>query len=94
MSYSGIEAEAKANHPRLLKGLGDLKGEFKIKLKPNSTFFALTTPRRVALPLMSKVKAELERMENMRVISKVDIPTTGVQAWLSSPNLIAKLAHV
>ena len=35
VSYNDIEAEAKANHPRLFKGLGELKGEFKIKLKPD-----------------------------------------------------------
>ena len=87
VSYNDIEAEAKANHPRLLKGLGELKGEFKIKLKPDSTPFASTTPRRVALPLMSKVKAELERMENLGVISKVDIPTD----WCAG---IAKFAYV
>ena len=75
VSYNDIEAEGKANHPRLFKGLGELKGEFKIKLKPDSTPFASTTPRRVALPLMSKVKTELKRMENLGVISKVDIPT-------------------
>ena len=69
VSYNGIEAEAKANHPRLFKGLGELKDEF------NSTPFALTTTRRVAPPLMSKMKAELERKENVGVISKVDIPT-------------------
>ena len=75
VSYNDIEAEGKANHPRLFKGLRELKGEFKIKLKPDSTPFVSTTPRRVALPLMSKVKAELERMENLGVISKVDIST-------------------
>ena len=74
-SYNGIEAEAKANHPRLFKGLGELKDEFKITLKPDLTPFALTTPHRVALPLMSKVKAQLERMENLGVISEVDVPT-------------------
>ena len=36
VSYNDIEAEAKANYPRLFKGLGKLKGEFKIKLKPDS----------------------------------------------------------
>ena len=51
-----IEAEVKANHPRLLKGLGELRREFTIKLKPGSTPFALTTSRRVALPLMKKLK--------------------------------------
>ena len=74
LSYKGIEAEAKANHPRLFKGLAELKGEFKTKLTPDSTPLTLTTPQRVALPLMSKVNAELERMENLGVISKVDIP--------------------
>ena len=51
-----IEAEVKANHPRLIKGLGELKGEFSIKLKPGSNPFALTTSTRVTLPLMKKFK--------------------------------------
>ena len=37
--------------------------------------FALTTPRRVAVFLLPKAKAELERMEKLRVISKVTTPT-------------------
>ena len=44
-------------------------------LTPGSTPYAITTPRRVALPLMPKVKEELQRMEKLGVISKVDIPT-------------------
>ena len=35
----------------------------------------LTAPRRVAIPLMPKVKSELERMERTGVITRVDIPT-------------------
>ena len=72
---SVIEDEVKSTYPNLFKGLGELDGEFSIKLKPDSTPFALTTPRRVAIPLLNKVKAELERMENLGVISKVDVPT-------------------
>ena len=41
----------KAKYPELFTGLGSLEGKYTIKLKPNSTPFALTTPRRVALPL-------------------------------------------
>ena len=35
----------------------------------------LTTPRRIAIPLLSQVKAELERIEAMGVITRVDVPT-------------------
>ena len=72
---SSIEKEVKATYPNLFKGLGELEGEFNIKLQPDSKPFVLTTPRRVALPLLKKVKEELERMEKLGVISKVDIPT-------------------
>ena len=37
--------------------------------------YAVTTPRRVALPLLPKVKAKLEQLETQGVISKVDRPT-------------------
>ena len=37
--------------------------------------FALTVPRRVAIPLMQPVKEELERMEKLGVISRVGGPT-------------------
>jgi len=32
-------------------------------------------PRRIAIPLLPKVKAELERMEQMGVVSRVHEPT-------------------
>ena len=72
---ASIEQEAKTMYSKLFKGLGELEGEFSIKLTPGSTPYAITTPRRVALPLMPKVKEELQRMENLGVISKVDIST-------------------
>ena len=62
-------------YPNLFKGLGELEGEFSIKLTPGSTPYAITTPRRVALPLMPRVQEELQRMEKFGAISKVDIPT-------------------
>ena len=37
--------------------------------------FALTTPKRVAVPLLPKVKAKFDRMEKIGVISKVTTPT-------------------
>ena len=38
-------------------------------------YHTITTARRVALPLMTKVKEELPRMEYLGAISKVGIPT-------------------
>ena len=76
-----IDAEAKSHFtqlfPQLFQGLGKLQGQYHIKLKDNAQPFALTVPRRVAIPLLPKVKEELERMrmEAMGVISKVDEPT-------------------
>ena len=60
---------------KVFKGLGNLGEEYKIQLKDDARPYALYTPRNVPLPLRSKVKAELERMEKMGVISPVDGPT-------------------
>ena len=57
------------------QGLSSMEGAYHIKLQPNAEPFALSTPRRIALPLLPKVKQELERMEKMGVISKVNGPT-------------------
>ena len=40
--------------------VGTMEGEYHVKLRDNATSFAQTIPRRIALPLMPKVKAELE----------------------------------
>ena len=63
--------------PNLFTGLGNLGEEYSIQLKPDATPYSLYTPRHVPLPLRGKVTDELERMEAMGVISKVQEPT----AW-------------
>ena len=71
-----VNKDYKAQFPKLFTGLGKLDGpDYVIKLKPDAKPFALTTPRRVPVPLLSKVKGELARMEQMHIISKVDEPT-------------------
>ena len=60
---------------RVFHGLGNLGEEYHIRLKPGATPFALYAPRRVPLPLRKKVSEELQRMETMGVISRVDVPT-------------------
>ena len=48
--------------------------EYEIRLKPGAVPHCLFTPRQVPLPLRPKVKEELDRMESIGVISKVDEP--------------------
>ncbi len=61
--------------PKLLNGLGKLEGDYKIQLQEDSRPYALSTPRRVAIPMLPKVKAELQRMEDMGVVRRVQEPT-------------------
>lgn len=69
------EARIVSQYPDVFKGLGTLQGEYRICLKEGADPYAVSTPRRIALPLLSKVKEELSQMESLQVISKVDIPT-------------------
>lgn len=52
-----------------------MKGEYNILLKPGAQPFSVSTPRLISLPLLPKVKDELNRMERQGVISKVEQPT-------------------
>ena len=65
----------KEKYPSLFQGLGKLKGEYSIELRDDAQPFALATPRRVAIPLLKRVQQELERMERMKVITRVNQPT-------------------
>jgi len=61
--------------PALFEGLGKLQGNYTIQLQEGAKPFALSTPRRVAIPLLKPVKQELQRMEQLGVIAKVEQPT-------------------
>ena len=69
------KAQIIEEYPKLFKGLGQIPGEYSITLKDHATPFALTVPRKVPLPLLSKTKAEIERMLDLGVIKKVEVPT-------------------
>ena len=43
------EERIKAKYPQLFHGLGELEGEYEIKLKPDAQPFAIMTPRRIPL---------------------------------------------
>ena len=59
----------------MFDGLGKLEGAYTIKLREDATPYALTTPRRVAVPLLPKVKQELDRMQSLGVITEITEPT-------------------
>ena len=64
-----------AEFPQLFKGLGKLNHPYSIKLQPDAIPFFQCIVRRVVIPLMQSVKEELERMERLGVITKVEQPT-------------------
>ncbi|UYV61517.1 K02A2.6-like [Cordylochernes scorpioides] len=61
--------------PKLFEGLGLLEQPYHIKLKEGAKPFPIPVPRRVPLPLMPKLKEQLDAMVAQEVIEPVDEPT-------------------
>ena len=59
--------------------------DYSIRLEDGAKPYALTVPRRVAIPLMQPVKEELCRMEKLGVISRVSEPTEWCAAMVVVP---------
>ena len=56
--------------------LGIMKTDpVKICLKDGAVPYSINAPRRIAIPLLDKVKAEILRMEKLDVIQKIEEPT-------------------
>ena len=72
---NSVDTSIPDQYPALFTGLGTFEGEYTIKLKPNAQPVSLVTPRKVPLPLRKKVQEELQRMEELGVISPVEEPT-------------------
>ena len=66
---------AKCQYPQLFTGLGRMKKEQKIEIADCAKPFAWTVPRRVPLPLLKKVEAELDKVVKLDVIETIDTPT-------------------
>lgn len=77
--------ELNEKYPKLCQGLGLMQQPYTIKLKPDAVPFSLATPRRVPIPLLGKVKQELEKMESMGVISRVEEPTEWCSGMVPVP---------
>ena len=72
-------------YPSLFQGLGNMGEAYQIQLIPNHKPHVLYTPRRVPLPLRAKVKEELNRMESLGVISKVEELSTWCADMVAVP---------
>ena len=74
--YLRTTGDVKDYKPELAGPLGKWKGKtVHITQSEGAEPSNCTTARRVALPLMSKAKAEIQRMENLDVIEPVDEPS-------------------
>ena len=78
--------DIKVHFPNVFSGLGCMDGGYKIKMTPSHEPFNQTTPRRFPIPVLPKVKDELDWMETMGVIEKVDAPTE----WYSPTIVVPK----
>ena len=74
-NLNALQDEVLDQFPSVFQGLGTLGEEYEIQLKSDAKPFSLYTTRNVPLPLRQNVLQELNRMESIGVISKVDQPT-------------------
>ena len=66
------------------------KAKGKAQESSDSQPFAITTPRRVSIPLLEIVRNELQQMEDLGVIRKVEKPTD----WCAGMVVVAKTKGV
>ncbi|MDD9361325.1 MAG: reverse transcriptase, partial [Anaplasma sp.] len=64
-----------SEYPELFQGLGEAPYACKIKLKSQPEPVAVTSPRRIPVPLLKAVERHLQQMESEGVITSVSEPT-------------------
>ena len=80
------------NFSEVFNGLGKIKGDpVCIALKDGATPYHFNAPRRVALLLLDPFKEELNRMEELGLIQKIDKPTGWHQPIVVVPKANTKL---
>ncbi len=65
-----------------------------ISLREDAIPYSLAALRRVPLPLMPRVEADLQRMESDEILESIDEPTKWCSGIMVFPNLIAAFASV
>ena len=87
-SGPGYKEKIKSMFPKLFNGLGQMEGEYRIKLSPNSKPAVISAPRRIAQPMLPKVKECLDRMETDEVIRKLQ--ENEASPWMSAMVVVPK----
>lgn len=77
--------DVKSKHANLFNGIGCLPGEHKIEVD-ETVPPVVQPPRRIPHTLKAKVKAELQRMMDMNIITKVEQPTK----WVNPITIVRK----
>ena len=77
--------EIQKKFPRLYRELGQLPDTFEIKLKEDAIPIAIPVPRRLPLGLREATRRELEKMERMGVIEKVEEPREWCAGMVVAP---------
>nr|XP_050025120.1 uncharacterized protein K02A2.6-like [Dermacentor andersoni] len=70
-----LKTSKATQHAELFNGLGTLKDDYNIRLKPDAVSFSRSVPRRIPIPLLEIVRRELHKLENAGVIRTVDKQT-------------------
>ena len=83
---TSTKTEIEKQFPSLFRGLGNIGDEYEIRIKQDAKPHSIYTPRHVPMPLRPKVQEELNRMESLGVISKIDEP----QEWCAGMVVVPK----
>ena len=79
------EQSIREQFPKLFTGLGNFGEDYDIQIKEGAVPHCVFTPRHVPFPMREKVQEQLDKMEAMDVISKVDGPTDWCAGMVAVP---------
>lgn len=70
-----LDLNVQRDFPVVFRGHRKLQQEYEIVLKPDASPFALTSPRRIPLPLYRKTRTELQRIQEVGLSTAATQPT-------------------
>lgn len=72
-------------YPSIFNEMGEFKGEVSIKLSENVKPYVQTVPRPVPIPMMSKLKSEIDRLLRLNIIEHMEEVTDWVSPIVVVP---------